>query len=75
MKSLSELWLKVCIGKEKGYFRKIDKSAEATHVWKVKSVIDHKLTLLKQTKKKTGKNILIAKNKDLIINFEIPWAD
>ena len=57
----------------------IEKSAVAAHVWKDKHAKDHKAVLLKQASNKheltNWENILIAKNKDRIINFEIPPAD
>ena len=53
--------------------------AVAAHVWKEKHAMDHKPVLLKQEANKleltTWENILITKNKDLVINFEIPPAD
>ena len=49
------------------------------HVWKEKHAMDHKPVLLKQTLNKqkltNWENILIIKNKDCVINFEIPPAD
>ena len=51
----------------------------AAHVWKQKHAMDHKPVLLKQAANKqeltNWENILITKNKDHIINFEIPPAD
>ena len=53
--------------------------AVAAHVWKEKHAMDHKPVLLKQAANKqeltNWENFLIKKNKDLIINFEIPPAD
>ena len=55
------------------------KSAVAEHVWKEKHAMDHKPVLLKQTSNKqkltNWENILVTKNKDRVINFEIPPAD
>ena len=57
----------------------IEKSAVAAHVWKEKHAMDHKPALLKQAANKqeltNWENILITKNKDRIINFEIPPTD
>jgi hypothetical protein len=47
----------------------IEKSALAAHVWKEKHATSNKLELT------TWDNILITKNEDRIINFEIPPAD
>ena len=56
-----------------------EKSAVAAHVWKEKHVMDGKPVLLKQAANKqqstNWENILITKNKDCIINFEILPAD
>ena len=57
----------------------IEKSAVAAHVWKVKHAMHHKPVLLKQAaniqKLTNWENILITKDKDHVINFEIPPAD
>ena len=57
----------------------MEKSALAAHVWKEKHTMDHKPVLLKQTSNKQKlsnlENILITKNKDHIINFEILQTD
>ena len=55
------------------------KSAVAAHVWEEKHVMDRKPVLIKQASNKqewtNWENILITKNKDHIINFEIPPAN
>ena len=57
----------------------IEKSALAAHVWKEKHAMDNKPVLLKQAANKqewtNWENILITKNKDRVINFEIPPTD
>ena len=57
----------------------IEKSAIATHLWKEKHARDRKPVLLKQASNiqelTNWENILITKNKDHFINFEIPPAD
>ena len=57
----------------------IEKSAIAVHVWKEKHAMDHKSVQLKQAANKqeltNWENILITKNKDRVINFEIPPTD
>ena len=57
----------------------IEKSAVAAHVWKEKHAMDHKPVLLKQASNKleltNWGNILILKNKDRVINIEVPPAD
>ena len=49
------------------------------HVWKEKRAIDHQSVLLKQASNKqeltNWENILITKNKDRVMNVEIPPAD
>ena len=51
----------------------------AAHVWRENYAVDHKQILFKQASNKqeltNWVNILITKNKDSIINFEIPPAD
>jgi hypothetical protein len=51
----------------------------AAHVWKEKHAMDYKPVLLKQASNKQEltywENILITKNKDRIINFEILPVD
>ena len=58
---------------------KMKKQKKAAHVWKEKIAMDRKPVLLKQASNKKEltnyKNILITKNKDRIINFEIPPPD
>ena len=61
-----------------GYNPKSQQCAVAAHVWKVRHAMDHKPVLLKQASNKqelNWENILITKNKDRIINFEILPAD
>ena len=57
----------------------IETSTIAAHVWKEKRAMDLKPVLLKQASNKqkltNSENIFITKNKDRIINFEIPPAD
>ena len=57
----------------------IEKSAVAAHVWKEKHAMDHKPVLLKEASNKqeltNWENIVIIKNKDRIINFEMPPAE
>ena len=57
----------------------IEKSIVAAHVLKEKHAMDHKPVLLKQATHKqeltNWENILITKNKDRVINFEILPAD
>ena len=57
----------------------IEKSAVAAHVCKEKHTMDHKPVLLIQAANKQEltncKNNLKTKNKDRIINFEIPPTD
>jgi hypothetical protein len=56
-----------------------EKSSVAAHVWKQKHTMGHKPVLLKQAPNKqeltNWENILITKNNDCIIDFEIPPAD
>ena len=65
----------------KEHFRKIqiEKSTVAAREWKEKHRVDRKPVLLKQRSNKqeltNWENIFITKNKDRIINFEIPPAD
>ena len=58
---------------------KIKKSAVAAHVWKENDAMDCKPVLIKQASHKqeltNWENILIIKNNDHIINFEILPAD
>ena len=54
----------------------IEKSAVAAYVWKEKHAMDRNPVLTKNKQELTNwVNILITKNKDRIINFEIPPAD
>ena len=54
-------------------------SAVAAHVWKEKHAMDHKPVISMQAANKqefkNWENCLITKNKDRVINFEIPPAD